>query len=98
MSFLGQNRCIIGVVLETRLKHQNLEKVVQKFSSDWRCDHNVHMSKNYRILILRKDDGLDLSVEECHEICRVQAMDKSWDCGSTFVYALNTVEERKVLW
>lgn len=54
--------CAIGVVLETRLKGQQYDKVTRVLAISWSVESNVDLDKNCRILVLWDSSRVQLVV------------------------------------
>ena len=88
-------------ILETKLKQQRIREIVEhKFKSWVTCDNFWH-HLNARILIIWKNDRVDLQILECLEQvihCIVTCKVTNSKFCISFVYACNTMVGRRPLW
>ncbi|GFS40427.1 hypothetical protein Acr_00g0068490 [Actinidia rufa] len=98
---IRKNKVAIMGILETKLSQQSLDGIARKKFRFWRMEDNFQLNPNGRILILRKDDRVNLEIIEKTD----QAIHYVASCKSTstkfavsFIYAFNTIVGRRPLW
>lgn len=93
----------VGLIdlLETRIKYNKVEEVVNKIFGGWQFHSNHASHYNGRILILWRSDYYKLTVlsENAQAItCAAIFVPLQMELLATFVYPYNLREERRELW
>lgn len=99
-SLLADNNISIMGVLETKVKEENCDRV-RKGICDWNFITNYNHAYNGRVWVLWDDSKI--AVEELFQgsqfiHCRATLLDINKVVELTFVYAMNSSEEREDLW
>lgn len=89
-----------GCLLETRVKEKKAEILRSKMFMDWTVITNYEFNPRGRIWVMwRSSTRLTPFFKSAQMItCSVKLVDRQEEFFCSFVYALNTVEERKTLW
>lgn len=98
---LQTNKVDVAVLLETRVKSEKAKKIVSKMFRGWNNIHNYGYAGNGRIwinwdprrVIVREIQGHEQAIH-----CEVMDVFSGQAHQLIAVYALNTNEQRKVLW
>lgn len=89
-----------GCLLETRVKERKANKIVSEVFRDWEFMSNYEYNALGRIWVIWKSNVRLTPVFKSDQIItvsvKIQEMEEEFFCS--FVYARNTVEERKELW
>lgn len=97
--WLRNSEMKFGCILETRVKEKKAERILSSVFRDWSSMTNYEHSKGGRIWLLWRDSVRLTPVYKTEQLITVSvALEEEEDFFCTFVYASNSVEERKLLW
>ncbi|KAK9756226.1 hypothetical protein RND81_01G082400 [Saponaria officinalis] len=97
---VGRNKVMVAGLLETRVKHANSSRIMNKFFR-YRCSGNYSAHYNGRIWVLWQESLVALDVLEVHDQlvhCRVLFRQSNCSVYVTFMYGHNDGLDRKQLW
>ncbi|XP_019236831.1 PREDICTED: uncharacterized protein LOC109217052 [Nicotiana attenuata] len=100
-TFLLTNKVVLIGVLEAKVKVNKAEKVKKKMGNDWEIAADYTQSPNGRIWIAWKPQQVEVQIvtsmpQFVH--CIVNDKGSTFTSQITFVYGLNTINERRALW
>ena len=89
-----------GCLIETRVKESKVERIVGEVFSGWNLISNYEYSRLGRLWVLWRSNVRMTPVYKSAQLitCSVLLSGKEEEFFCSFVYALNTMEERKALW
>lgn len=99
-SWMKNQSFLFGGLIETRVKEKKAEKIVSSVFQNWEFMSNYEHNNLGRIWVVWKPSVRLTPVFKSSQLvtCSVLLQGKEEEFFSSFVYALNTVEERKSLW
>lgn len=100
-NFLLKNKVYLVGCLETKVRQQNVTKVIRKFGADWCFYFDYSQAPNGRIWLewkqsCVKETILDRTAQLVHG--QVQDQNSQFQCKMSFVYGCNTIEGRRGSW
>ena len=101
LKFVRKNKASIMGILETKLSQQSLNDIARKKFRFWRVEDNFQLNPNGRILILWKEDKVNMDIiEKTDQVihCLATCKSSSIKFHISFVYAFNSIVGRRPLW
>lgn len=90
--YIGLHKCQVFAILESRIKHNNIDMVYKYFGSSCHINTNVNMSRNVRIILLWRAAKVVLKVTQKTDPfihCWITDRDGQFASWVTFIYAEN---------
>ncbi|GFS35505.1 hypothetical protein Acr_00g0040240 [Actinidia rufa] len=101
LNYVRRNKVDIMGILEIKLSKQSLEKIARRKFRSWKVEDNFLLNPNGRILILWKEEKVQLQIiESTDQVIHCLAICKSTSIKFTisFIYAFNSIMGRRPLW
>ncbi|XP_020270722.1 uncharacterized protein LOC109845882 [Asparagus officinalis] len=99
--FIQEHKLSLIALLETKIPENKLPVLARKIANGWHWISNVHEARNCRIWILWDNDSLIIHnaiLSEQYITLSVESRDGKFSSICTFVYALNQMPNRRILW
>ncbi|XP_024004030.1 uncharacterized protein LOC112081502 [Eutrema salsugineum] len=99
-SWVTSNNCLLGGVLETKVKADSADRILASTFPGWRLADNYQFSDNGRIWVVW-DPSISVVIFSKSEqliLCGVHLPASDISFAIAFVYALNTENQRRMLW
>lgn len=98
--WVQMNSFQFGCFIETKVKERKVAKVMNKYFGDWNMVSNYEFSRLGRIWVTwNKQTKVQVVFKSGQLItCSVLLHGATEEFWCSFIYALNTAEERRVLW
>lgn len=99
-SWVRNNNFLFGCLIETRVKENKAKKIISSVFQDWDFLANYEHNQLGRLWVVWQSTVRVTPVYKSNQIitCSVLFPGESEEFMCSFVYALNTVEERRSLW
>ncbi|XP_070039255.1 uncharacterized protein [Nicotiana tomentosiformis] len=101
INFLLKNKVDMIGCLETKVKANNVKKVIRRLGNEWKFYTDYSQAPNGRICVGWKQRDvtviiLEFTTQLVH--CQVEDRSSQFKCKISFVYGFNTIAARKTLW
>lgn len=99
-SWVRKNNFLFGCLMETRVRESKAMKIVSSVFQDWEFMANYEHNNLGRLWVIWKQSVRLTPVYKSNQLitCSVLLPGESEEFMCSFVYAMNTVEERRGLW